>query len=194
MNIKILRGRDILPYIHKIAELRIAIFHEYPYLYEGDLTYEEKYLLMYSQTKDAILGIAEDNHKVVGAITGLPLTKSMEEIKSLFTEHKIPAERIFYLGEIVLLQEYRNQNIGYTMYEQLEKAVKAAKLYEKIALCEVVRADNDLRKPLDYKSLSSFWNRQGYVKQTNLVAYFSWKEIGDTAETKHPMVFWIKNL
>src|SRR3989344_4682367 len=53
-KIKPLRGREIIPYIHKIAALRIAIFREYPYLYEGDMSYEERYLLMYSRTEDAI--------------------------------------------------------------------------------------------------------------------------------------------
>ena len=193
IKIKTLRGREIIPYIHKIAELRITIFREYPYLYEGEMSYEERYLLMYSRTEDAMLVIAEDNQEVVGAITGLPLTKSMEEIKCLFIEKTIPADRIFYLGEIVLLQEYRNKNIGYMMYQQFEKAVKEMQLYEKIAICEVVRIENDLRKPLGYKPLDNFWNRQGYVKQPDLIAYFSWKEIGATEETKHPMVFWIKD-
>ena len=193
VKIETLRGREIIPYIHKIAALRIAIFREYPYLYEGDMSYEERYLLMYSRTDDAMLVIVEDNHEVVGAITGLPLTESMEEIKGLFIEKNIPAERIFYLGEIMLLREFRSKNIGYMLYQQFERAVKELKFYEKIALCEVVRTKNDLRKPGDYKSLNSFWNRQGYVKHPNLVADFSWKEIGTIEETKHPMVFWIKD-
>lgn len=194
LKITTLRGKEIIPYIHKIAELRITIFHAYPYLYEGDMTYEEQYLLMYSQTEDAMLIIFEDNHAVVGAITGLPLAESMEEIKELFSEKNIPSERVFYLGEIVLLPEYRNRNIGYMMYQHFEQAVKEVGRYEKIALCEVVRSENDSRRPLDYKSLSSFWKRQEYVKHSDLIAYFSWKEIGAVEETKHPMVFWIKEL
>lgn len=193
VKIKTLRGRAIIPYIHKIAALRIAIFREYPYLYEGNMSYEERYLLMYSRTEDAMLVIAENNDEVVGVITGLPLTESMEEIKGLFIEKNIPAERIFYLGEIILLPEYRSKNIGYMMYQQFEKAVEEMEFYEKIALCEVLRTENDLRKPLDYKSLNSFWNRQGYIKHPDLIADFSWKEIGAVEETKHPMVFWIKD-
>ena len=73
------------------------------------------------------------------------------------------------------------------------KQKKEMEFYEKIALCEVVRAENDLRKPADYKSLHSFWNRQGYVKNSGLITDFSWKEIGAVEETKHPMVFWIKD-
>ncbi|HAB99118.1 MAG TPA: GNAT family N-acetyltransferase [Parachlamydiales bacterium] len=193
MKIKTLLGKEIIPYIPKIAELRIAIFREYPYLYEGEMSYEERYLLMYSQTSHAMLVIAEDDHRVVGAVTGLPLTESMEEIKDLFLNKHIPSERIFYLGEIVLLQEYRKKNIGYLMYQQFEKAIKEMGLYEKIALCEVVRAKNDLRKPPNYQSLNRFWERQGDLKRPDLIANFSWKEIGAAKETKKPMVFWIKD-
>ncbi|NDD99406.1 GNAT family N-acetyltransferase [bacterium] len=193
VKIKTLRGRDIYPYIPKIAACRIAIFREYPYLYEGDMLYEERYLQIYSMTKDAILVIAEDHEDVIGVVTGLPLLDSMDEVKRLFMKKSIPADRIFYLGEIILLPEHRGKNIGYRMYQQFEKAVFEKGLYEKIALCEVVRAENDLRKPLDYTPLSSFWNRQGYVKYPELVADFFWKEIGANEETKHPMVFWMKN-
>ncbi|MEC7838747.1 MAG: GNAT family N-acetyltransferase [Chlamydiota bacterium] len=190
--IKLLRGREIIQYIHKVATLRIAIFREYPYLYQGDISYEERYLRMYSRTKNAILVIAENDNEVVGAITGLPLAESMQEIKDLFVKKNIPAERIFYLGEIILLPEYRNKNIGFMMYQQFEKAVNEMQLYKKIALCEVVREEKDLRKPQGYKSLDSFWNRQGYEKHKDLVAEFSWQEIEADVETMHPMVFWIK--
>jgi len=193
LKIKILRGKEVVPYIHKIAELRITIFREYPYLYDGEMAYEEGYLHLYSRTEDAMLVIAEDHDEVVGVITGVPLKESYEEIRNLFSDKNIPADSIFYLGEILLLQDYRNKNIGYMMYQQFEKAVKEMGIYKKIALCEVVRSENDLRKPLGYKSLNSFWNRQSYVKRPDLIADFSWKEIGDNEETKHPMVFWIKD-
>lgn len=193
VKIKILCGREVIPYIHKVAELRIAVFREYPYLYDGELSYEERYVHMYSQTKDAILVIAEHNHEVVGAITGLPLAESQKEIKALFIKNDIPSERFFYLGEIILLQEYRRKKIGDLMYQQFEKALEEMEFYEKIAICEVVRAENDLRKPLDYKSLDRFWSRRGYVKHPDLVVYFSWREIGGAGEVKHPMVFWIKD-
>ena len=141
VEIEVLKGREIIPYINKIAELRITIFREYPYLYEGTMSYEKRYLHMYSQTEESILVIAKDNEKVVGVITGLPILASMEEIRNLFLEEKISMNGIFYLGEILLLKEYRKKHIGNSMYLEFEKAVKCIETYEKIALCEIDRGN-----------------------------------------------------
>jgi hypothetical protein len=44
MEVTQLRGREIEPYLQEIAGLRITVFREFPYLYEGDLEYEMAYL------------------------------------------------------------------------------------------------------------------------------------------------------
>ena len=192
IKIKTLHGKEIIPYIHQVAKLRIAIFRNYPYLYEGTLSYEERYLRFYSQTEGSILVIAEDHDQIAGAVTGLPLVESMEEIRQVFMDKGILCEQIFYLGEILLLPEYRNQKIGYGMYREFEQAVKNKGVFKELALCEILREENDIKKPIGYKSLDNFWQRQHFVKQRDMVAYFSWREIGALEETKHPMVFWIK--
>ena len=39
-----LTGAAILPLLDTLADLRIRVFHDYPYLYEGSLDYERRYL------------------------------------------------------------------------------------------------------------------------------------------------------
>lgn len=73
------------------------------------MLYEERYLQIYSMTKDTIVVIAEDHEDVKGVVTGLPLLDSMGEVKSLFMKKSIPADRIFYLGEIILLPEHKKK-------------------------------------------------------------------------------------
>ncbi len=194
IQITVLKGSEIIPYIPQLAHLRITIFHEYPYLYEGNLSYEEEYLRMYSQSQNSMLVIAQDHDQVIGAITGVPIADSMEEITDLFREKKMPTDGVYYLGEIVLLKEYRKKNLGYAMYKEFEKAVKSFKAYNKLALCEIDRSGTNLKKPDDYTSLDSFWTRQGFIKHPNLVAHFTYMEIGEEEETLHPMVFWSKEL
>jgi hypothetical protein len=36
------------PYIPELARLRMEIFHEYPFLYAGDVEYEYRYLKKYA--------------------------------------------------------------------------------------------------------------------------------------------------
>ncbi|HRQ91226.1 MAG TPA: GNAT family N-acetyltransferase, partial [Bacteroidia bacterium] len=42
-----LHGDTLRPHLRELGGLRIAVFREYPYLYDGDLDYEERYLETY---------------------------------------------------------------------------------------------------------------------------------------------------
>jgi len=194
IEINILRGSEIIPYIPQVAELRIAIFREFPYLYEGTLSYEEKYLQMYSLSKHSTLIIAQDREKVIGAVTGVPVAEAMDEVKELFHKQKMSTEGVYYLGEIMLLKEYRKKKIGHALFKEFEKSVRSMGGYQKIVLCEINRSDTDVKKPADYIPLDHFWSSQGYTKHSNLIAYYSYQEIGNTEETLHPMIFWMKEL
>jgi len=66
----------------EIAQLRIAIFKEYPYLYEGDPAYEAGYLKKFAHTPDSLVAVATEGGRVVGAMTGLPLACEEQSIKS----------------------------------------------------------------------------------------------------------------
>jgi GNAT superfamily N-acetyltransferase len=193
-TIRTLHGEEILPYIPAIAQLRITVFHDYPYLYEGDLSYEERYLKMYSLSKNSLFVIAQEGDQVIGAITGVPVAESMEEIRELFQEKDLPTNGVYYLGEIVLFKPYRKKKIGFEMYKEFEKAVQQKGIYHQIALCEIDRPKSDPKRPRDYRSLDQFWAKNGYTKHPDLIAQFSYQEIGDSEETLHPMVFWTKNL
>ena len=193
-EITVLRGNEILPFIPAIAQLRIDVFREYPYLYEGDLAYEERYLKMYSLSEHAMIVLAKEGDQVIGAITGVPIVESMDEIKELFLEKKLTTAGVYYLGEIVLLKPYRKKKIGFAMYEEFEKTVRKMGSYHQIALCEIDRSSTDPKRPREYTSLDDFWTKQGYVKHPSLITHFSYLEIGNSEETLHPMVFWTKNL
>jgi len=41
MHIQLFTGDAIQPYIRNLAALRIEVFKEYPYLYNGDFDYEQ---------------------------------------------------------------------------------------------------------------------------------------------------------
>ncbi|HLL24828.1 MAG TPA: GNAT family N-acetyltransferase, partial [Kofleriaceae bacterium] len=50
-------GDAIGPYLPALAALRIRVFREWPYLYDGSLAYEEAYLASYV-SPDAIVVLA----------------------------------------------------------------------------------------------------------------------------------------
>ena len=68
-----LTGAAILPHLDALADLRIRIFYDYPYLYEGSRDYEWRYLQTYAQAADSVVVGAFDGSRLVGAATALPL-------------------------------------------------------------------------------------------------------------------------
>lgn len=190
----ILREEEFYACSDELATLRINVFREYPYLYDGNLEYEKNYLNQYLSTKNSALVIVKDGERIIGAITGIPLNETFSDCKNFFMENKIPMGGIFYLGEITLLKEYRGQGIGARMYELFEEFVRENKAYKEVALCEVVSPKNDPRRTSDYFCLDPFWTKRGFVKHPDWVTQFSWKEIETENEFYHPMVFWSKKL
>jgi len=187
------KGREILPYLNQLATLRIEIFSEYPYLYEGNLDYETKYLKTYAECSESIIVLVFDQHKVVGASTAIPLIYETEEWQKPFLEHSIKVDTIFYLGESVLYPQYRGQHIYRCFFKYREEAAVSYGC-QYAAFCSVERDFNDPRCPKNYQSLEPVWKHFGYRKQPDLTAYFEWKEIGENRMSPKPLSFWLKSL
>ena len=108
-----LRGAAIAPYLEDVARLRIAVFREFPYLYDGDPGYEARYLQVYVDTPDSVCVLALDGARVVGASTALPLADEEAGFQQPFLDRGIPVASVFYLAESVVLPEYRGRGLGH---------------------------------------------------------------------------------
>lgn len=192
VQLQVLKGSEIQPYIDTLAELRLLIFREYPYLYEGNIQEERNYLKMYYQSKNSFVILALDKGKPVGTATGVPFDKTPKEFRETFAKNGIPIEGIFYSGELILLKEYRNKGLGSRLYEELEKLVSGK--YEKIAICEVIKAKKDPKQPKDYVPSDRFWSKKGFIRHPQLAMYTSWKEIGGRKKIRHTLVFSLKSI
>lgn len=191
---EVYRGRDIEKVIESVAKLRIAVFREYPYLYDGDISYEEKYLQTYLKCARSVVGVEKVDGVVVGATTALPFTEGQEQLQKVFTDAGYNVEEFFYFGESVVLPEFRSGGIGQRFMDLRLQEARAYPEYSKVCFCAVSRAENDPKKPLHYKGPASLWLRNGFVQRKDLVSSMRWKEIGEDIGTEKPMQFWIKEL
>lgn len=189
-----LRGKEIIPYLRNLARLRIDVFKEWPYLYDGDDDGEEKYLQIYANTENALCVVALEGKSVVGAVTGIPANESMKEVQDAFVEKNLPLDNAYYLGEFMLVKGFRERGIGKKMYLAFETLLKEKRGCEKVVLCEISRDKSDKRKPAEYKSLTPFWESLGYERLPNWKTSFLYKEIGQSEESLHTMHFREKNL
>lgn len=188
-RIEVLKNHEAEAYLTDVANLRIKIFREYPYLYEGNISYEKEYLRSYIDFDHSVVIVAKDGEKIVGAITGVPC-----EVRQCYLKNQKSLEDRFYIGELVLLKKYRGKGIGSKLYQALEDYVQSLKTYKKLVFCEIVKKDNDPKRPSDYFCLDEFWAKQGYIKKPELVTYCSWRKLGEVLETASQMVFWEKDL
>jgi GNAT superfamily N-acetyltransferase len=191
MIVERLTGADIEPRLDALAQLRIAVFREFPYLYAGSLAYEREYLRRFAASPRSTLVIARASDEVVGAATATPLLEHGEaEVASeaLRTIGIDPA-RVYYFGESVLLAAHRGRGIGHAFFDHREAAAREHG-FAIASFCAVVRE----QVPAGYAPHDGFWTKRGYQRRPEAVAQFWWRDLGDDKETAKPMVFWTKEL
>ncbi len=189
-----LHGVQIHPYLDDLAELRIRVFREYPYLYDGTPAYEARYIETYARASESLFVLALDGERVVGCSTGVPMGDEEEAFRRPFLDHGYDPERIFYFGESVLLPEYRGLGLGGRFFDEREAYARRLGRFDLTCFCAVQRADDHPRRPSGYRPLDPFWERRGYRKHPELSTTFSWKEQDDAGESPKPMTFWLRAL
>lgn len=193
-TIQILHGKKIAPYLEAIATLRINIFREFPYLYDGSMEYEKNYLKTYTQSPESIAILVFDRDQLVGASTGLPLKDETAEFKAPFLQHRYHPSRIFYCGESILIQNYRGRGIYSTFMKERENHAKQIGRFDTICFCGVERPDNHPLRPIDYLPLDPIWTKFGYQKHPELSTHYHWKDLNENNESAKKMVFWLKSI
>lgn len=187
-----LSGQDISQYIDELAALRISVFLEFPYLYDGSIEYEKNYLKVYSENQQSFVCLAMDNGKVIGASTGTALVNEPAYVTEPFLKNAYQLEPIFYFGESVLKKEYRGQGIGWHFMEARENYARSIGK-EMAVFCAVERPLKHPRRPENFFALDAFWKKAGF-KPMGIHGYFSWQDLDESSESPKKMNFWSKRL
>lgn len=187
------QGKAIASWLDDLARLRIRVFRDFPYLYDGDLAYEAAYLDRYARNPRSLFVLAFDGETLVGAATGQPLPDEMEAFSAPFVQAGYRIDEVFYYGESVLLPAYRGRGIGKAFLTERERHA-AREGFSLVAFCAVERPEDHPLKPAGYTPLHGFWRAQGYERRPDLTTSFRWKDLDQAEETDKPMVFWLKSL
>lgn len=193
IEVRALTGAALDAALDDVAALRIAVFRDWPYLYDGTLAYEREYLQTYRDSPGAILVGAFDGPRLVGAATGTPMEDHAAEFAEPFKSVGLPMERVFYCAESVLLMDYRGQGIGHRFFDLREAHAREMRRSH-VAFCSVIRPLDHPLRPTDYRTNDAFWRKRGYAQLPGVVAEFSWKDVGQAEETVKPLQFWMRAL
>jgi GNAT superfamily N-acetyltransferase len=193
VTVRTLTGAALDTALDDVAALRIAVFRDWPYLYDGDLDYERRYLAAYRDSPGAILVGAFDGARLIGASTGTPMEDHADDFGAAFAATGLPLGRVFYGAESLLLPEYRGRGLGHRFFDEREAHARALGRSH-LAFCSVKRPDDHPMRPADARGNEAFWRKRGYAPLPGIVAEFRWKDLGQPDQTAKPLHFWMRAL
>ncbi|MDQ5890937.1 MAG: hypothetical protein QG604_811 [Candidatus Dependentiae bacterium] len=195
--LKTFTGEQARPYIEHIAHLRITMFKEFPYLYEGSFDGEKKHLETYcSSPKYLVLLLLKDTH-VVGFFNAIPLAEngpdSLSEIQAPFIAQGIDMAPYLYVGEVMVLKEFRRPHLIQFLYAYGEAlARELGKDYLIFAM--VKRPREHLARPADYQSLELLCAYFGFAIMKGMEIHASWKQIDTQKKEPNTLAIWCKKV
>lgn len=187
-------GAEIASVVEELGKLRMAVFRDYPYLYQGTLDYEKDYLQTYVKAPRSFLFAVYDGDEMVGATTCIPLSDETADVQLPFEEAGFDLGTIFYFGESILLPAYRGLGLGHRFFDEREAHARHFGTYTITCFCAVEREENHPAKPQDYRPNDAFWTKRGYRKEPSLQTHFEWPDIGQIHSTAKKMVYWRRPL
>ncbi len=191
LTVSVLTGEEILAAIDDLARLRMAVFAEWPYLYDGDAEYEAHYLKEFIEAPDGVLVAACDGERIVGAATASPMRAQKAEFRAPFEARGIATQDLFYFGESVLLAEYRGQGIGHAFFDRREAQARQCGA-RAATFAAVIRPEDHPDRAAGHVPLDAFWRKRGYAPVEGFVTELPWKEHGEAEESPKPMQYWLR--
>lgn len=194
LRVETVSGAAMAPHLAALGRLRAEVFRSWPYLYETEPGYEDRYLATYASSAGAGLVLAFAGEAVVGASTCLPLGDETAEVQAPFVARGLDVGRFFYFGESVVLPEWRGRGLGVAFFGHREAHARAAGAAEFACFCAVERPPGHPARPEGAVTLDGFWRKRGYTRRPELACRMAWRDLGEAAETSKTMVFWVKSL
>ncbi|MBD3765301.1 MAG: GNAT family N-acetyltransferase [Rhodobacterales bacterium] len=192
VTVRRLTGQALDAALDDVARLRLTVFREWPYLYDGDLDYERRYLAA-CRAPGAVLVGAFDGTRLVGAATGTRMEDHAADFAAPLAQAGLAPDRVFYCAESVLLPDWRGRGLGHRFFDLREDHARAEGR-DWVAFCAVIRPPDHPARPADARSLEPFWRGRGYAPLPGAVAQFAWKDLGQPQETVKPLQIWLRRL
>lgn len=187
------RGPAGLQVLDELAELRIEVFREFPYLYDGDKEYEAKYLGRYFESPHSFVMCARLNGELIGATTAIWLPDESPMITEAF-QGRHDLETVVYFGESLIRRPFRGRGLGKKFFAERELFAKTFDQVRWTSFCSVIRDANDPRRSAGDRSPEHLWWKMGYHPVVGMECKITWKEIGENSPSPKRLQFWVKQL
>lgn len=188
-----LQGCDARPHFADMARLRIELFREFPYLYQGDVDYEKAYLETYFSCPETNVLLVYAADAMIGFSTSIPLSSELPEIRAPYERCGLDTAEFLYLGEALLETPFRGQGILRVFHEFHENAARrAGKRFT--TLMTVDRPDDHPLRPAGHTPMDVLLAHFGYEKLPGCAVCMEWHQ-ADTCQTElNTLSVWLKEL
>ena len=196
MEFLVLKGLEIEKYLDDVIKLRIAVFREYPYLYDGNIEYEKEYFKDFIKDQTARVILVKDSGKVVAVATSIALSNAhlCDDTHKPFVGKGYDVDRFYYYGEIMIDKAYRNKGISKQIYRLRQK--EAVSLgFDMLCFATIIKDTDNV--PVDYFDPSQMWRSMGFVEHLDMQVECEWPKIqndGSTKDQTSKLNFWIKKI
>jgi GNAT superfamily N-acetyltransferase len=180
--------------IPALSRLRMAVFRDWPYLYDGSAEEEAAYLAPFLRSPSAALVVAFDGAEPVGCATCLALAEADADISAPFRALGLDPAEHFYFGESVLLPQYRGRGAGVAFFAAREAHALAASASLFATFCAVRRPADHPLKPPGAATLHDFWRHRGYTPVPGLACTMTWKQVDTEGEVANTLDFWRRRI
>jgi GNAT superfamily N-acetyltransferase len=193
IRLQTLTGAAMAPFTDALAQLRITVFREYPYLYDGDAAEERRHLAQFCASAGAALVLALDGDTPVGCATCLPAADERETHAPLRARGADPAN-VCYFGESVLLPAFRGRGLGVAFFAAREAHARTLPGITTACFAAVRRPPDHPLRPPSYQPLDRFWRKRGFAPWPGPPLSFTWKQVDGPEKMANALDFWVKTL
>lgn len=187
-----LNGTQLLPWIDDLGRLRMQVFRDYPYLYEGDLAYERKYLQTYAKSAESLVTLVHQGSHLVGATTAILATHEEPAFQKPLIDAGLNPNEVCYFGESLLIAQFRGRGVGKVFMQDRIKFAEGLPQVKWASFCAVQRSDHHHLRPKDYRPLDEFWRSVGFSPLAGVTTQYSWRDIEQLQPTDKLMQYWIR--
>lgn len=193
IQLKTLQFHDVEPLWPQIVKLMDAVYMEYPNLYDGAGDGYDYNLDVFRKARDTHFCLIFDGPKIVGFIGSMCMEDAVTSYMKHLTAKNIPLQSKYYIGETVILPEYRGKGLGKKLHEAAETHARHLD-YSEFWLCTLDESRVTTPAPAKYSSGEKFWRNRGFTRHPELIFNTRYKAVGESAETAHGMIFYSKRL
>lgn len=175
-----------------LADLRVRIFREFPYLYDGTVEDECSNLRAYANSANSLITVMYDGIRHIAAMSCLPMQDAWGELVDNLSTQAVNISECLYIGEILMEKTHRGMGLGSRLFDFAR--MHAVRLnMKKLCFFSVRRDHTHDARPADYLEPAELWQKWGFSLVPGADVTLSYPQV-DVGMQSHILDFWIRPL